>query len=174
MGSELPFIAEIRMFVGDFAPVDWAFCHGQLLPISENEALFSLIGTTYGGDGESTFALPDLRGRVPIHQGTASSGTSYQMGEMGGVESLFLTTPQIPAHSHPAGASSAVGDSDNPAGRVPARNAAGVPEYAASPDGSMAAGALLASGGSQPHANMQPYLGINYIICLYGVYPSQS
>lgn len=172
--QQIEYIGEIRLFAGNFAPVGWEFCAGQLLPIAENEPLFTLIGTTYGGDGETTFALPDLRGRAPIHYGQGPGLSNYAIGESGGGEEVTLTVNQIPVHNHGAGASSGNGTSDDPAGRVPARNAAGVPQYGASPDNSLAAGALLPAGGSQPHNNMQPYLGINYIISLYGVWPSPS
>lgn len=164
-----PFIGEIRMFAGTFAPLGWMFCEGQILPISENEALFSLIGTTFGGDGQETFALPDLRGRAPVHQ-----GNGMVLGEMSGAEYVTLTLNQIPAHTHAAGASSGHGDSVSPVGRVPAVNAAGGPQYAAAANATLAAGALEAAGGSQPHNNMQPYLCIHHIISLYGIYPSQS
>jgi microcystin-dependent protein len=167
--QDQPFIGEIRMFAGNFAPVDWMFCEGQLLPISENEALFSLIGTTYGGDGQTTFALPDLRGRAPIHV-----GPNTFWGQMAGVENVTLTVSQIPAHTHVAGAGSANGVSDDPTGRVPARNAAGVPQYGTTADTSLATGALLSAGGSQSHSNVQPYLAINYIISLFGIFPSQT
>jgi microcystin-dependent protein len=164
-----PYIAEIRMFAGNFEPVGWMFCQGQILPISENDALFALIGTTYGGDGQSTFALPDLRSRVPVHVGSSTA-----LGQMGGSEDSNLTLNQISAHNHAAGGSSANGTSDNPAGLVPARSAAGVPQYGTTPDTNLSSAALLSAGGTTPHPNMQPYLGINYIISLYGVFPSQS
>lgn len=164
-----PFIGEIRMFAGNFEPVGWMFCQGQLLPISQNDALFALIGNTYGGDGQSTFALPDPRGRAPVHV-----GTTVVQGQMAGVESLTLTPSQIPAHNHVAGASSLNGTSADPTGQVPARNAGGVPQYGVTPDSNLAPSALLSAGGSTQHPNMQPYLGINYIISLYGVFPSQT
>ena len=131
--------------------------------------MFALIGTTYGGDGQTTFALPDLRGRAPVH-----SGTTILQAQTGGVEQVALTLSQIPAHTHAAGAGAANGTSDDPTGRVPARNAAGVPQYATTADTTLPAGALLSSGGSNTHPNMQPYLGINYIISLYGIFPSQT
>jgi microcystin-dependent protein len=167
--QESPFIAEIRMFAGTFAPDGWAFCDGQLLPISQYDALFALIGTTYGGDGQSTFALPDLRGRAPVHQ-----GTTWVLGQSTGSEQVTLTTGQLPSHAHAEAASTSPGDSDSPVGRVPARNAAGSPVYGSNVDATLAAGALQAAGGSGPHANMQPYLAINFIISLFGVFPSQS
>lgn len=154
------------MFAGDFAPAGWMFCEGQLLPISENDALYTLIGTTYGGDGQETFALPDLRGRAPIHW-----GSGFILGENGGMEQVALDANQIPSHTHAAGASSAAGSSPDPTGRVPAMNAAGVPQYGATADTSLSPASLLSSGGSQPHDNMQPYLAIHFIISLYGLFP---
>lgn len=167
--QDLPYVGEIRMFAGNFAPVGWAFCNGSLLPISENETLFQIIGTTYGGDGQTTFALPDLRSRAPVHV-----GTSWVLGQSGGVENVTLTANQIPAHGHPAAAYSLPGDASDPAGRVPARNAAGTPHYDGAIDTMLAAGALQGAGGSQPHTNMQPYVGINFIISLFGVFPAQA
>ncbi len=166
------YIGEMRMFAGNFAPAGWEFCNGQLLSIFGNETLFNLIGTTYGGDGQETFALPDLRGRAPIHMGTGLDGINYVIGEYGGVEYGTLTVQQIPAHDHSGMASLASGESDDPTGRVPARNAAGVPQYAATSNATLAADALLPVGGASPHNNMQPYTGIHYIISLYGVWPS--
>ncbi len=168
--GDIQFIGEIRMFAGNFEPVGWMFCQGQLLPISENNALFALIGNIYGGDGQSTFALPDLRGRAPIHAGTFFPN----LGQTGGAEELYVTLDQTPAHNHAAGASSANGISDDPSGRVPARSAAGVPQYGTTPDATLAPAALLSAGGTTPHPNMQPFLGINYIISLFGVFPTQS
>jgi microcystin-dependent protein len=166
--DDTPFIGEIRMFGGAVPPRDWALCEGQLLDPSQNDALFQLIGTTYGGDGINTFALPDLRGRAPIH-----AGTGYILGQVSGVEQVTLNASQIPVHNHVAGASTAVGVSADPSGRLPARNAAGVPAYAAVSNTDLAPAALLAAGGSLAHTNMQPYLSINFIISLTGVYPSQ-
>jgi microcystin-dependent protein len=168
-----PYVGEIRMFAGNFAPAGWMFCEGQLLPISENETLFQLIGTTYGGDGESTFALPDMRGRLPIHQGAGPSGTTYILAETGGVESVTLTTPQIAAHSHPLIAT------DSPAtASVPGNNltASASKRYYVSPSTTapMAAATMSPTGGSQPHNNFQPYLCVNYIISLFGIFPSQT
>lgn len=163
-----PYVGEIRMFGGNFAPVGWMFCEGQLLAISENDVLFQLIGTTYGGDGQSTFALPDLRGRVPLHQ-----GSNYVIGELGGVETVTLTTQQIPIHSHVQLANSGVATQNTPAGNVLAA-AATSDVYV--PGGSFVAlNAAVAdpSGGSQPHSNMQPYAVISFIISLFGVFPSQ-
>jgi len=170
MGS--PFIGEIRMFAGIFAPVGWAFCNGAIQNISENETLFNLIGTTYGGDGQTTFALPNLQGRVPVHQGT-SGGTPYSLGQMGGVEQVTLTVNTIPSHTHvPLANTGNTGTS--PSGMLWAGN----PDLAqfAVPDsvnGQMNNQIVQASGGSQPHNNMVPYLAINFIISLFGIYPSQ-
>ncbi len=166
-----PYIGEIRMFAGNFAPLGWAFCDGQLLPISENETLFNLIGTTYGGDGQQTFQLPDLRGRVPIHTGTGPGLGTYVIGQAAGVESVTLTTTQIPAHNHiwQAGAGDTFTD---PTGRVVAGAlrmfVLGTP--GAAPMSSVAA----TVGGSQPHTNLQPVLAISFIISLYGIFPSQT
>lgn len=169
-----PYYGEIRMFAGNFAPQGWAFCDGQLLAISDNDVLFSLIGTTYGGDGVSTFALPDLRGRLPLHQGQGSGLSLRRMGQTGGVENVTLTANQMPAHSHTLRASSAI------AGRPTAQNnflgkSTNTDIYTGdAPDGSMANTAITTVGGNQPHANIQPYQCINYIISLLGIYPSRQ
>jgi microcystin-dependent protein len=169
-----PFIGEIRMFGGTFAPAGWAFCNGALMPISENDALFTLIGTTYGGDGQETFGLPDLQSRMPIHAGTGSSGTTYQLGEKAGIESVTLTTQQIPIHTHPLVGSSATAASQTPAGGVLATAQSQV--YYNFPDApaTMAATSIGIAGGSQPHENMQPFLVITFIISLFGIFPSQN
>jgi microcystin-dependent protein len=165
-----PYVGEIRMFAGNFAPAGWMFCEGQLLPISENDILFQLIGTTYGGDGQSTFALPDLRGRLPLHP-----GNGHVQAEQGGTESVTLTTNQIPVHAHPVLANGAVGTQSTPANNYFA--ASGVQLYAdpavASPIG-MKNTLVGASGGSQPHNNFAPYLCINFIISLFGLFPSPT
>ena len=164
-----PYIGEIRMFAGNFAPAGWMFCEGQLLPISENETLFQLIGTTYGGDGESTFALPDLRGRIPIHQ-----GNGFILAETGGAEEITLTTNQIPAHTHPLLASTAPGTAATPAGNVCAENGSSSmyrPGPAAGPMSTQSEGPV---GGSQPHTNFQPYLCVDFIISLFGIFPSPT
>lgn len=162
------------MFGGNFAPNGWAFCAGQLMPISENEALFTLIGTTYGGDGQETFALPNLQSRVPIHQGTGPTGQTYIIGEMAGTETETLTGQQIPVHTHVPVASS-VASSDNPSGSTWAQNSnspvygpIGVAPLAMNP------ATIQPAGGSQPHENMIPYLAVNYIISLFGIFPSQN
>jgi len=174
-----PFVGEIRMFGGNFAPAGWMFCDGQLLPISENETLFNLIGTTYGGDGQSTFALPNLQSRVPVHPGGAQN---YILGESGGVESVTLTTQQIPTHSHPVTSSSNPADVNIPAANTILANMGPsgivqVPCYKAFDGLSqvvMNAASVAPFGGSQPHDNLQPYLVISYIISLFGIYPQPN
>lgn len=166
-----PYVGEIRMFGGNFAPAGWMFCEGQLLPISENETLFQLIGTTYGGDGQSTFALPDLRGRLPLHQ-----GNGFTLAETGGVEEVTLTVNQMPSHTHPALGSSNVATGTAPQANVlsalpSATNSAygtDNPQISVSPQ------SLTSVGGSQPHSNMQPFLCVTYIISLFGVFPSPT
>lgn len=163
-----PYVGEIRMFAGNFAPAGWMFCEGQLLPISENETLFQLLGTTYGGDGESTFALPDLRGRLPLHQ-----GNGFVLAETGGAEEVTLTVSQMAAHSHAWLASEAAATALTPAGNVPAE--ASKRFYFDTPPGNpMAPNVLGPVGGSQPHTNFQPYLCINFIISLFGLFPSPT
>jgi len=170
-----PYVGEIRMFAGNFAPAGWMFCEGQLLPISENEILFQLIGTTYGGDGESTFALPNLASRVPMHFGTGPDGTTYQIGEMAGVESVTLTTQQIPNHTHPFTASTANGTQTNPGGQVMAGSLSSVQPYIDDAGTvQLNANSITFAGGSQPHENCQPFLCINFIISLFGLFPSQT
>ena len=171
-----PFVGEIRMFAGNFAPSGWLFCEGQLLPISENEVLFQLIGTTYGGDGESTFALPDLRGRVPIHQGQGSGLSSYQIGENGGVESVALSAQQIPSHTHPALCVTSGGSATSDPANALWQNSDSL-QYSDLPaDSFMGANPIMTTpvGGSQPHENEIPYLCINYIISLFGIFPQPS
>ncbi len=168
-----PYIGEIRMFAGNFAPVGWAFCQGQLMPISENETLFNLIGTTYGGDGQSTFALPNLASRVPMHMGTGPNGQAFVIGQMAGEEQVTLTTSQIPAHSHVPQANSANGTKSSPQNNVWA-NSANLPYSSAAPSTSLAPQAIGSAGGSQPHDNMIPFLAVNFIISLFGVYPSPT
>jgi microcystin-dependent protein len=168
-----PYVGEIRIFAGNFAPAGWALCQGQLIPISENDTLFNLIGTTYGGDGQETFGLPDLQGRIPIHNGT-DAGTTYQIGEKAGVESVTLTTQQIPAHNHSLIASTDAGTQPSGANSVLAASN-NVKIYKASTPASQLDGQVIKpAGGSQPHDNIQPFLCINYIISLFGVFPSQS
>ncbi len=158
------------MFAGNFAPAGWMFCDGQLLPISpENETLFQLIGTTYGGDGESTFALPDLRGRLPVHQ-----GNGFILAETGGAEEITLTTNQIPAHTHPLLASSDSANSPNPGGQALSEPVSATPWFADTPNANLSPQAIASVGGSQPHTNFQPYQCINYIISLFGIFPSPT
>jgi microcystin-dependent protein len=168
-----PYVGELRMFAGSFAPAGWMFCDGQLLPISENEVLFQLIGTTYGGDGQSTFALPNLQSRVPIHMGT-SAGTTYQIGEAAGVESVTLTTQQIPSHTHAFTGSDANGTQANPAANILASVTTTTPYVDEFVGGQFAANTITPAGGSQPHENCQPFLVISYIISLFGIFPSQN
>ena len=164
-----PYVGEIRMFAGNFAPAGWMFCEGQLLPISENETLFQLIGTTYGGDGESTFALPDLRGRIPIHQ-----GNGFILAETGGAEEITLTVNQVAAHGHPLLASTGTATAQTPGGGVLAT--AQAVSYFNLPDAlaNMSPLAVTAVGGSQPHTNFQPYLCVDFIISLFGIFPSPT
>jgi microcystin-dependent protein len=164
-----PYVGEIRMFAGNFAPAGWMFCEGQLLPISENETLFQLIGTTYGGDGESTFALPDLRGRIPIHQ-----GNGFILAETGGAEEITLTVNQIPAHSHPMLGSTNVSQDTSPSGKVVGQSGSALLYIQDTTDSNMSPLAVLPVGGSQPHTNFQPYLCINFIISLFGIFPSPT
>jgi microcystin-dependent protein len=169
----LPFVGEIRLFAGNFAPAGWMFCNGAQVPISENETLFQLIGTTYGGDGQSSFALPDLRGRVPIHQGSGPGLSGRIVGETGGSEMVTLTPPQIPQHTHTLRASSAL--SNGSAGGGGALAATAVNIYGSGDPTTLVATQAVASiGGSQPHQNMAPFVGINYIISLFGIFPSPS
>jgi microcystin-dependent protein len=169
-----PYVGEIRMFGGNFAPAGWMFCEGQLLPISENDILFNLIGTTYGGDGQSTFALPDLRGRVPIHQGTNPSiGITHTLAEQSGTEAVTLTVNQIPAHSHPMLASADPASFKGASNQVLARAPADAYASEFTPD-VLSAQSITVVGGSQPHENMQPYLCVSFIISLFGVFPTQT
>ncbi|MCB1045355.1 MAG: phage tail protein [Acidobacteria bacterium] len=168
-----PFVAEIRIFAGNFAPRGWAFCNGQLLPIAQNTALFSLIGTTYGGDGRTTTALPNLEGRAPMHPGRGPGLTARRLGERGGVETVTLTEAQIPNHNHTMMATDEDGNRQDPAGNTFAR---GTNMYVApvASTQQFAEQALPSSGGSQAHNNMQPFLTMNFIIALVGLYPSRS
>lgn len=169
-----PYVGEIRMFAGNFPPNGWMFCEGQTLPIAENEVLFQLIGTIYGGDGEETFNLPNLASRVPIHMGTGPDGTTYQIGEMAGTEQETLTVNQIPVHTHPLLASTAVGTSNTCAGNVTSQSVSVKMYIAEGPTANMNTNAVSPVGGSQPHENCQPFLCINFIISLFGVFPSQT
>jgi microcystin-dependent protein len=164
-----PYVGELRLFAGNFAPAGWMFCDGQLLPISENEVLFQLIGTTYGGDGETTFALPDLRGRVPVHQ-----GNGYTLAQTGGAETVTLTPSQMPVHRHPLRASTAAATHSAPGNTLLTATGTVNSYGSGNPDQLMTAGALTPSGGSQPHDNMAPYLAVSYIISLFGIFPSPT
>lgn len=164
-----PYVGEIRMFAGNFAPAGWMFCEGQLLPISENETLFQLIGTTYGGDGESTFALPDLRGRIPIHQ-----GNGFILAETGGAEEITLTVSQIAAHSHPFLASTGAASANTPVANVVAETVAINLYIDDVTNSNLSPGAVSSVGGSQPHTNFQPYLCVDFIISLFGIFPSPT
>lgn len=166
-----PFIAEIRAFPFNFPPKDWARCDGQLMPISQNTPLFALLGTNYGGDGQSTFALPDLQGRAPMHAGQGP-GLSYRdLGEQGGSETATLTEAEIPPHTHPLRGSTQLADRRYPAGHVPAAPAE--PAYATGPATPMAAEAVSPGGGGQPHTNLQPYLTVQFCIALVGIFPQR-
>lgn len=165
-----PYVGEIRMFGGNFAPAGWLFCDGSLVPIAEYETLFNLIGTTYGGDGQETFALPDLRGRIPMHM-----GSGFVIGETIGTEMVTLTTQQMPAHSHPAMVSSTNGSGTTPIGAVLARNAAAPEAYTSDTSGGLTPlnpASISQTGDSQPHDNMMPFLCVSFIISLFGIYPS--
>ena len=165
-----PYVGEIRMFAGNFAPAGWMFCEGQLLPISEYETLFNLIGTTYGGDGQSTFALPDLRGRIPLHQ-----GNGFILAETGGAEEITLTVPQMPSHTHALLASTTNGSTANAQNNVLARAVGGTFFYISDVAGAGMNPASIGSvGGSQPHTNFQPYLCVDFIISLFGIFPSPT
>ena len=169
-----PYVGEIRMFAGNFAPNGWMFCEGAPLAISENDVLFQLIGTTYGGDGEETFLLPNLASRVPIHMGTGPDGTTYQIGEMAGTEQETLSTQQIPNHTHQFFGSGATSATNDPNGAVIAASPSIQMFIVDSPDGNLAAPSVTPVGGSQPHENCQPFLCINFIISLFGIYPSPN
>jgi microcystin-dependent protein len=164
-----PYVGEIRIFAGNFAPAGWMFCEGQLLPISENETLFQLIGTTYGGDGESTFALPDLRGRLPLHQ-----GNGFILAETGGAEEVTLTVQQIPVHNHVSVGLTNNASSANAAGNLLAQTPSYTPYIAQAPNSQLAPVSIGSTGGSQPHTNFQPYLCLNFIISLFGIFPSPT
>jgi microcystin-dependent protein len=168
-----PYVGEIRMFAGNFNPNGWAFCNGALLPISENETLFQLIGTTYGGDGQSTFALPDLQSRVPIHMGTFS-GTTFIIGEKAGVETVTLSTQQLPSHNHAFVASKDQAGLTTPPNNILGQIPGGNVYIAETADTPLNAGSIGPAGGSQPHDNMQPFLCVSFIISLFGIFPSPT
>jgi microcystin-dependent protein len=164
-----PFVGEIRMFAGNFNPAGWEFCRGQLLPISENETLFVLIGTTYGGDGESTFALPDLRGRIPIH-----NGNGFILAETGGAEQITLTVNQIASHTHPLIATTSVANQSSPSNNIMAQSTAADLYVEDTATAALAPTAITPTGGSQPHTNFQPYECVDFIISLFGIFPRFS
>ncbi len=167
-----PFVGEIRMFAGNYAPRGWAFCDGQLLAVSQNDALFSLLGTVYGGDGRTTFGLPDLRGRVPIHPGTGPGLSPVRQGQKGGQEDVTLTVNQLPSHNHSYGASSGAAQNTAPSGTALASPTADIYANATSL-AAMAGDMIPRVGGGQSHTNLQPFLCINFIIALFGIYPSR-
>ncbi len=169
-----PYVGEIRMFAGNFAPNGWEFCDGRPLPIAENETLFQLIGTTYGGDGQETFRLPDLRSRVPIHMGAVAGQPTYIIGNAGGAESVTLDAQKIPSHTHPLLATSSAGTANSPTGRVTAAPPTIDLYIEDMPSANAAAQAIGSAGGSQPHENMQPYLAVTFIIALEGIFPTQN
>lgn len=169
-----PLLGSIMLFAGTFAPRGWAFCDGQLLPISQNQALFSIIGTVYGGDGRTTFALPDLRGRAPIGPRQGPGLTNRPLGSRSGNESTTLTVGNLPSHTHTLNASSAPGTSSTPNGGVPAVNRDGILHYGSTADATLSSGAISPTGSNQPIDNMPPVLALNYCIAIQGVFPSRS
>jgi microcystin-dependent protein len=164
-----PFIGEIRMFAGNFPPAGWAFCNGAIIPIDQNDALFNLIGTTYGGDGQTTFALPNLQSRVPVHV-----GPGFSLAQLGGAETVTLTTSQIPAHSHVPLSQAGQGTNPTPAAGVWAESTLGAFDNVNPPSVPLNPVAIGSSGGSQPHDNMIPFLAVNFILSLFGIFPSQT
>lgn len=169
-----PFVGEIRMFAGNFAPRGWAFCDGQLLAVSQNDALFSLLGTIYGGDGRTTFGLPDLRGRIPIHAGSGPGLSPRRLGAKAGAEKVTLTVNQMPSHTHNFQASTNFADETAPEGNVLAQQSAAQLYFSGSPTINLAPQSIDNIGGSRSHTNLQPFLCIHYIIALFGIYPSRQ
>lgn len=171
-----PFIGQITLFAGNFPPRNWAFCNGQLLSIAQNTALFSILGTTYGGNGQTTFGLPDLRGRVPIHPGQGPGLSSYQLGQQSGTENVTLLTNQLPAHTHAVNAVANGGNQASPTGNLPAIESTGTSlDYSnAAATGQMSPGMIATTGGNQPVPVVQPYQCINFIIALQGIFPSRN
>lgn len=168
-----PFVGEIRMFAGNFAPRGWAFCDGQLLAVSQNDALFSLLGTIYGGDGRTTFGLPDLRGRLPVHAGTGPGQPEVRLGAKFGAETVTLTVNQMPSHEHPFQASSAAGTQNNAAGEVLGASPNVRVFRPDTPAAAMNSAAVTSVGGSRSHTNLMPFLCVHFIIALFGIYPSR-
>ncbi len=170
-----PYIGEIRMFAGNFAPAGWALCQGQFMAIQTNAALYSILGTTYGGNGTTTFALPDFRGRVPLSSGQGPGLSNYLLGEQAGNENIALTSLQMPAHTHSVAALGSGGTQASPINGFPAIESTGTSmNYATSPSALMNPQMLSPAGGSQPHSNIQPILCVNFIIALTGIFPSQA
>lgn len=169
----IPFVGTIMMFGGTFAPAGWAECNGALLPISENDALFALIGTTYGGDGQVTFGLPDLRGRIPIHQGTGPGLSTYVIGQSSGTETVTLVASQMGGHSHQLQSNNRNGSTNSPSGAIVAGSAT-TPYTTAAGDTSFGGSMIGNAGGGQPHENMMPFLTLTFVISLFGVFPSQN
>ena len=168
-----PFVGEIRMFAGNFAPRGWAFCDGQLLAVSQNDALFSLLGTIYGGDGRTTFGLPDMRGRIPIHAGSGPGLSPRRLGAKAGAEKVTLTVNQLPSHTHPVRAVTTTATDNNPQGKLTAESPS-ISAYAeVDQSANMATGSITSTGGSRSHTNLMPYLCVNFIIALVGIYPSR-
>ena len=169
-----PFVGEIRMFAGNFAPRGWAFCDGQLLAISQNDALFSLLGTIYGGDGRTTFGLPEMRGRIPLHQGAGPGLTNKPLGSKAGAENVTLTTNHLASHTHDLNANTGPGTSDSPSGTVLAADGS-IRSYSPTPQSmNLNASAVQNTGGSSVHNNLMPTLCVNFIIALFGIYPSRN
>lgn len=169
-----PYVGEIRMFAGNFAPAGWMFCEGALLPISEYETLFNLIGTTYGGDGQETFALPDMRGRVPLHFGQGSGLSNRVLADVAGAEEVTLTLNQIPSHTHALFASADIATLESPANALLAQSSVAQMYYGDVTDTTLAPNSVAGTGGSQPHTNFQPYLCVDFIISLFGIFPSAT
>lgn len=175
LSQESPYVGQIKMFAGNFAPAGWAFCDGQLLSIAENEVLFTIIGTTYGGDGQTTFALPDLRGRLPMHTGTGSGLSTRILGEGGGTEEVTLTINQMPSHNHAVAAVTDDANQNMPTGNLFANTKVLDKEYSdAVSNTTMKSNMIGYTGGNQPFNNVQPFLAVNFIISLYGIFPSQN
>jgi microcystin-dependent protein len=169
-----PFVGEIRMFAGNFAPRAWAFCDGQLLAISQNDALFSLLGTIYGGDGRTTFGLPDMRGRVPIHAGSGPGLSTRRLGAKGGAEQVTITVNQLPSHSHQLKGATAGLLGVDPSGALPGKTSVDLYSEALDSPVNLSSQAVTAVGGSRSHTNLTPFLGVHFIIALFGIYPSRQ
>ncbi len=168
-----PFVGEIRMFAGNFAPRGWAYCDGQLLAVSQNDSLFSLLGTIYGGDGRTTFGLPDMRGRIPVHAGSGPGLSPRKLGAKGGTEKVTLTVNQLPSHTHPMKASTTIADETAPQGNVTAQPSAAQLYFETAPTVNLATTAVTNVGGSRSHTNLMPFLCVHFIIALFGIYPSR-